>query len=56
MNDWYNWSKFRFKDTVKVFASSNTYQTITIGQFGEYTNIVRILKLATICHDDYYFI
>ena len=39
--------EFTLKDTVKVFWSSDSNQTVRISQLAEYTNIIRILKLST---------
>ena len=50
MNNWYEGSKFRLKNTVKVFTSSYTNKTIAVCKFREDTNIVRVFKLTTISH------
>lgn len=48
-----NWDcspEFWFKHAIEILTSSNWYKTVSIGQFWENSDVIGILKLASISH------
>jgi hypothetical protein len=56
LNDGNERSEFGLEDTVKIVWTSGSNKTITVGKFGEDTDIVGVFVLDSICHSNSFII
>mgnify|MGYP007104983068 FL=1 len=46
-------AEFAFEDAVEVVGAAGSYEAVAVGEFGEYADVVGVLVLYPVCHNDY---